>query len=340
MPAIAKETAEPAQLCSALRSEDSCWAQSRDSPEVPEGNSWAKDTKSHPRNLFALNGPLGFTLSSTSFASLHQQGKETAASPFPLERFPAEGCSPTPRLGRTATPAPLPGDGASTACPEPARLLAIHSGREEPAPGPASAAAPSLPPSTGRQPDHGSSGTGAGGERGLGGGMRGSEQPSASRMCVCVSPALGCRRRRLCPAPGGSSEPGDGLGTPGAPLRLTRGAATLRRSWLGTGRRRAPRGARPGGDQGEPCGGHGSSPPARGGTRVAERCERAAGPERLPHPLRLQRLAAGPAGPFPTPCQRDGSRGDRLPLAGALRGGGGTTAAALRSHLSTLRVAR
>lgn len=199
---------------------------------------------------------------------------------------------------------------------------------------------PSLPPSTGRQPDHGSSGTGAGGERGLGGGMRGSEQPSASRMCVCVPPALGCRRRRLCPAPGGSSEPGDGLGTPGAPLRLTRGAATLRRSWLGTGRRRAPRGARPGGDQGEPCGGHGSSPPARGGTRVAERCERAAGPERLPHPLRLQRLAAGPAGPFPTPCQRDGSRGDRLPLAGALRGGGGTTAAALRSHLPTLPVAR
>lgn len=49
----------------------------------------------------------------------------------------------------------LPGDRASAACPEPARLLAIYSGREEPGPVAASAADP-----PGRQTGH-SSGTGS-----------------------------------------------------------------------------------------------------------------------------------------------------------------------------------
>lgn len=307
MPAIAKETAEPAQLCSALRSEDSCWAQSRDSPEVPEGNSWAKDTKSHPRNLFALNGPLGFTLSSTSFASLHQQGKETAASPFPLERFPAEGCSPTPRLGRTATPAPLPGDGASTACPEPARLLAIHSGREEPAPGPASAAAPSLPPSL--PPRAGSPTTAAAGRApGVSGALEGGCGGASSRLpagCVCVCP-------RLWAAGGGGSAQ-----LPGAPPSLGMGSARRVPPYASPGELRPSAGAGSVPAEGEPRGERG-----REGTRgsLAVGTVRARRPGEGPV---WRSAASGLPAPSGSPTRfacsawRQGRRGPFLPPASA-----------------------
>lgn len=70
---------------------------------------------------------------------------------------PTSGFANTPwsRAERLLWRQQLPGDRASAACPEPARLLAIYSGREEPGPVAASAADP-----LGRQPGH-SSGTGA-----------------------------------------------------------------------------------------------------------------------------------------------------------------------------------
>lgn len=143
----------------------------------------------------------------------------------------------------------LPGDRASAACPEPARLLAIYSGREEPGSGAASAADP--PGATARPQQQRDRRLGVsracGGAPGVG---RGVCPQDAAPAGVPRAALQGCRRRpRVRRAPGGVQR----LETGSGPQMPPRGAATLHRS--------SP-GARPGADwkvPGGSCSGTGGS---------------------------------------------------------------------------------